>query len=57
VTGDELLRALLAERFPPLAVVERERPPTLEDFERRRLVLLDATARYGRRRRERRDAA
>jgi hypothetical protein len=57
VTGDELVRALLAERFPPLAVVERERPPTSEDFERRRLVLLDATARYGRRRRERRDAA
>lgn len=36
----ELLAEMLRERFPSLEVMEMERPPTPEEIERRRRILL-----------------
>jgi hypothetical protein len=40
MTRQELLARLLDERYGPLATVEPERPPTPEQIEARRQVLL-----------------
>ncbi len=40
MTRKQLLHALLAERFGPLAEVAKEVPPTALEMTRRRLVLI-----------------